>query len=637
MADKLKLLLLLANPVDTSALRLGKETREIVSKIKDGSRRDAFEVIFHLASRPTDLQDILLEHEPHIVHFSGHSSLHGELLLENDAGLAHPTSRQSIARLFEILKDNLRLVVFNACLTKEQALEVSKHIDFTIGTNSFISDSMATAFAEAFYRGLAYGRTVRRAFELGQNELDLRGITGKEAAEFFVKEGANANEPLLPLKRAARPDRASDAPKPVDAPKLEAALAHLLSANAGDDEKRLLRRELINGRLVLESVEGAPENDLEILGAVDHSAGSSSIRLDVGPLAFQRIRTQLYPPPPGLSPPLPGLVFIGREDSMTDIKALLGVSGNRDSENVLTVVRGWPGVGKTTLVGMLGRDPEVLRAFPDGVLWTALERDPKLFDKLGDWGRALGVQDLSKVTTMDEAVGRLTALISARRMLLIVDDIWNHAHAVPFLKISAGSNCPLLTTTRLTTVAEALSNDERCIYVLPVLTEESAMRLLRYLAPAVVEQHPEPCRELVKDIEYLPLAIHVAGRLLKSEAKRGFGVLDLIKGIREGAKLLPQPAPLDRAEGATIPTVAALLQRSTDMLDERTRDCFAVLGAFAPKPATFDLGAMKAVWRTDDPKPVIHELVDHGLLEPVGAGRFQVHALLVKHARSLLK
>ena len=33
----------------------------------------------------------------------------------------------------------------------------------------------------------------------------------------------------------------------------------------------------------------------------------------------------------------------------------------------------------------------------------------------------------------------------------------------------------------------------------------------------------------------------------------------------------------------------------------------------------------------------IKKLVAHGLLEPVGASRFQMHELLVKHAKSLLQ
>lgn len=71
-------------------------------------------------------------------------------------------------------------------------------------------------------------------------------------------------------------------------------------------------------------------------------------------------------------------------------------------------------------------------------------------------------------------------------------------------------------------------------------------------------------------------------------------------------------------------------------MDEVTLDRFAHLGAFAPKPATFDAEAMKAVWLADDPKPTIRTLVDRGLLEPSSQGRFWMHAILVKHAQSFL-
>jgi hypothetical protein len=174
------------------------------------------------------------------------------------------------------------------------------------------------------------------------------------------------------------------------------------------------------------------------------------------------------------------------------------------------------------------------------------------------------------------------------------------------------------------------------VYCLPVLSEESALLVLRTLAPSVVEKHADECRELVRDLEYLPLALHVAAGLLKAEEKIGLDVSDLIDGLRKGAKFIDQEAPIDRAENGTTPTLTALLQRSTERLDEQTRECFAFLGAFAPKPATFDLAAMSAVWEVSDPKPIVRNLVSHGLLEPVNDQRFQMHALLVQHARSLL-
>jgi hypothetical protein len=145
---------------------------------------------------------------------------------------------------------------------------------------------------------------------------------------------------------------------------------------------------------------------------------------------------------------------------------------------------------------------------------------------------------------------------------------------------------------------------------------------------------------LVRELEGLPLALQVAGHMLRVEAGYGFGVTDLLDELREGAKLLMATAPADRSDLATetTPTVAVLLQKSTDRLDQFTRDCFAYLGAFVPKPATFGLEAMQSVWmiETDAAKTTARMLVDRGLLEPIGHGRFWMHALLVTHARSLL-
>jgi hypothetical protein len=627
MAEKIKVLFLAANPTDTSRLRLDVEAREIFEKIDQGSDRETFELIHHLAFRAKDLQRVLLKHQPHIVHFSGHGSTAEMIVLEDDAGKSKLVDRQALASLFKILKDNIRIIVLNACYTKLQAEALRDIIDYTVGTNNAVGDQAAIRFAAAFYGALAFRRSVQDAFELGKSELNLLGIGGAEKPELLIREGVNASEPFLPLKKPGRE---------YDGETLKSALSHLAAGTANENQRQLVRRGLIDGRVVLAQSEGAAETEDEIEEAVRSVDAARPIHLEIDTIVYRRIQEQLYPPPPGIGPPLPGLIFIGRDNSLSDIKRLLKTPGAAAPESNLTVVRGWPGVGKTTLVGVIGRDPEVLTAFPEGVLWTTLDQKPELMSKLAEWGRALGMDDLLRVPTIDEAAAKLAAVLRQKRMLLIVDDIWNQAHAIPFLKASAGSKCALLATTRLTSVAEALMSDGQRIYFLPVLTEDNALIVLRHLAPVVVEQHPAECRELVRDIEYLPLALHVAGRLLKAEAKWGLSVVDLINGIREGAKLFPEPAPIDRAEGATIPTVAALMKRSTDQLDEQTRDCFAFLGAFAPKPATFDIAAMKAVWEIDDPKPVVRKLVGHGLLEPVGVDRFQMHALLVHHARSLL-
>ena len=342
---------------------------------------------------------------------------------------------------------------------------------------------------------------------------------------------------------------------------------------------------------------------------------------------------------PGSAPPVPSLI-IGRESDLQKLKKRLGVSQPGEIPHpvqALTAIRGWAGVGKTSIASALAHDIDIVSVFPDGILWISLGEKPNLLSEIAAWGRALGTDELLRARSLDEASALLRALLRNKRALLIIDDVWEVEHAIPFNV--GGRACATLITTRLRSIADTLAPTPESVYLLPVLKEEDALELISQLAPDVVSQYPDEALELVRELEGLPLALQVAGRLLHSEAGYGFGVNDLIIELQEGAKLLAATAPPDRADmvDETTPTVAVLLQKSVERLKPEIQDCYAYLGVFAPKPATFDLVAMKAVWHIDDPVPVARILVGRGLLEYVPEiERYQMHAVLVMHAKSLL-
>ena len=337
--------------------------------------------------------------------------------------------------------------------------------------------------------------------------------------------------------------------------------------------------------------------------------------------------------------PLPPSLVVGRDDDLLALKARLISTEKHGSINlqVVTAIRGWPGVGKTTMASVLACDKDIIEKYSDGILWISLGQEPDIHSSLATWGRALGIDDILKEKTVEDASRRLSAVLRNKRMLLIIDDVWVDSHAIPF-KIG-GTGCAVLITTRANSIAQSLAGTPSNIYRLNVLTEEKSLELLGEIAPEVAKKHPDACRELVQELEGLPLALQVAGHLLNVEAGYGFSIVDLLQELRSGKKILEAKAPIDRMDLANeiTPTVAVLFQQSTNRLDEFTKDCFAYLGVFAPKPATFDLMAMRSVWQVDDPKPIVRSLVDRGLLEPVQeTERFQMHALLVAHAKSLL-
>lgn len=334
-------------------------------------------------------------------------------------------------------------------------------------------------------------------------------------------------------------------------------------------------------------------------------------------------------------PPLPTLV-IGREQAIHDIKLALHVDDDGSGASRV-VLQGWPGIGKTTLSSIIAHDGDIHRHYRDGVLWASLGQYPNLLATLIAWGQSLSFYELERAQTIEEASARLTAFLKDRRVLIVIDDVWAVEHAQP-LKVG-GQHSGLLVTTRLNEVARAITDRLAEIYKIPILSLEQSLTLLQTLAPEVVAQYPGESADLANDLEGLPLALQVAGRLLRAEMEFGWGIGDLLMELRESKRLLEAQAPADRMElvNETTPTIAALLQRSIERLSAEMQERFALLGVFAPKPATFSLPALAAVWETEEVRPSVRLFVNRGLLEPASTGHFQMHALLVMLAKSLVE
>ncbi|MDO9300244.1 MAG: TIR domain-containing protein [Anaerolineales bacterium] len=339
----------------------------------------------------------------------------------------------------------------------------------------------------------------------------------------------------------------------------------------------------------------------------------------------------------GILPSFPTLV-VGRDTEISELKKhLFSSRPARKKVQSITIIRGWPGVGKTTLAAKFAHEPEIADYFPDGVLWTSLGSAPNIESQLTKWARSVGIDKRANYKDIEELSGLIASLIRNKHVLLIIDDVWQEKHALPFL--IGGRTCATLITTRIKKVADALAPTPNDILKLRVLRESDALKLLNFLSPLVVKKYPRESLELVKALEGLPLAIQVAGRLLNAEANLGWGVKDLLKELREDSRQIMEsdiPADTRSLLSETAPTVAALLRRSTDHLEPLIRDRYAFLGSFASRPATFSLEDMIAIWQISDPKPTVRILIQRGLLEAVGKSRFQIHALLVAHARSLL-
>jgi len=187
-------LFLAANPKDTVQLRLSEEVRSIDERLRKSEFRNSFQLEQHWAVRYTDLQEVLLRHRPNIVHFSGHGDNSGQLMLEDLDGLTKPISVNALTGLFEILKDDIRCVVLNACFSKIQAEAIVSQINVVIGMSSSIPDDDAIKFVEGFYLGIGYGRSIKTSFDLGCNAITLAGLSGDAVPKLICKSSVDPSE-----------------------------------------------------------------------------------------------------------------------------------------------------------------------------------------------------------------------------------------------------------------------------------------------------------------------------------------------------------------------------------------------------------------------------------------------------------
>ncbi|MFK8102648.1 MAG: hypothetical protein AB8G15_08990 [Saprospiraceae bacterium] len=167
-----KILFLASNPKNTIHLRLDEEVRKIEEGLKRSKKREDFTLIKKFALQAIDLRRVLLDENPSYIHFSGHGTGHGGIVLENTQGLSDEVASKTIKGLFYLFRKNIKCIFLNACYSEQQVKELFGFIPFVIGMNNKILDDAAIIFSEAFYDGIANGREIEFSFDLAINAIE---------------------------------------------------------------------------------------------------------------------------------------------------------------------------------------------------------------------------------------------------------------------------------------------------------------------------------------------------------------------------------------------------------------------------------------------------------------------------------
>lgn len=340
---------------------------------------------------------------------------------------------------------------------------------------------------------------------------------------------------------------------------------------------------------------------------------------------------------PFMVPALPPQGIFGRDNLLTRLLDMLQLESEEASNVPPLALRGMGGVGKTTLTLALGRLEDMQNRFPDGVLWVALGPNPTIRFLQEDWGRALGM-DLLPERDETHCRHRLQEALYQRKALLIVDDVWDIQQGKQFEV--AGPRCRTLFTTRELDIAHHLATKDRTVKV-DILSPEASLQLLHRLVPEAVASNKKDAQKLCERLEYLPLAITLAGRMLANETDVPSRMQRLIAELLERREvrlhLLQMEGRLGLDEENPV-SLYAILGLSVDRLSPVDKERFAMASVFGGEPLTWDLTMAAYVWDCppNEVEDTIARFLQRGLVEAQRGGRYWMHALLADYAQALM-
>jgi WD40 repeat protein len=287
-------------------------------------------------------------------------------------------------------------------------------------------------------------------------------------------------------------------------------------------------------------------------------------------------------------------------------------------------LHGMGGIGKSVLAAAIARQPAIRERFSDGIFWIALGQMPQLALLQAQLCRAFG--HVEAFDSISEGTQRLRELAAERAILLILDDVWDAAHAQSLDVV--GRDGRILVTTR---DLEVLTWLDACEHCLDVLDPAQARSLLADWTQLANDALPPAAAEVARACGYLPLALAMIGALVR----RGRVWTELQTWLDE--------AQLVRIQGK-VPAypyrnVLQAIEASVSALEHgMARQCYIDLAVF-PEDTPIPRSALRLLWsrhglRTADADALADTLSDRALARRDEADRMMLHDLQRLYARS---
>lgn len=327
------------------------------------------------------------------------------------------------------------------------------------------------------------------------------------------------------------------------------------------------------------------------------------------------------PAPAVLAMPRSTADFAGRH---AEIRSLLGLFGDeRPAPARVAVLTGQPGVGKTSLavhVAMLAAD-----RFPDGRHFVDLrgldERpvDPALV--LERLIRALTPGQRRIPVDLADRAALFRTVLADRAAVLILDNAAAEAQVRPLLP-GDGRSVVLITSRRLLTGLQD-------VWRHPVgpLRDADAVALLERLVAGRPAADADAVRELATLCGNLPLALRIVGNRMAS--RPDWGIDRLVVRLRDTERRLDTLSAGDLQ-------ISAAFALSYAQLTGTGRTLFRRLAVLPGVDTGVPLAAVLAGDALTDTEDALDELVELGLVQSGFTGRYRQHDLLRLFAGEML-
>lgn len=279
--------------------------------------------------------------------------------------------------------------------------------------------------------------------------------------------------------------------------------------------------------------------------------------------------------------------FLPRQD---DLQLILGLLNGDDGGRVAITgrslrvgVQGMGGVGKSVLAAAIARSYEVEQRFPDGVFWITFGQTPDLIKLQGMLGKAIGDPTIP-YGSIQEGTANLDEALKEKTCLLILDDVWQEDHAEAF-DLPNHQGCILLTGRN----RQVMQTFRAQMYYLDVLDDARSLNLLTnwagYDAKNISVQAKSVAKEIVKECGYLPLALAMAGALVKEQD------WEYVLYCLKNADL----AELSRRFPYDHPNLLRAIQVSIDNLQQVDKELYQEFAVF-PEDTPIPIATLEILW-----------------------------------------